>query len=260
MTDMCAEYAIADGVATITMNRPEALNAFNSALRRDLLALVRRAEGDPAVRVVVLRGSDRAFSVGADLKESYSPPYAQIEGQILEEYKPVLDAIATSAKTYIAAVRGPAAGIGLSFALNCDLMLMAEDAYLYLAFAPIALVPDGGATWHLVHALGYKRAFEAIADGRKISAVDCVALGLANHRFPHDGFDDVTHSYAQALAKRAPLALRYSKQIARNAMSDTLDATIRLEARLQNITMASADAREAVDAFFNKRVPVFRGC
>jgi len=159
-------------VGTITLQRPEAMNALNAALRSELLAQIQRAEEDGDVRVVVLTGGAKAFSVGADLKEPFNPPHEKVEGLIIEEYKPMLDAIAGSIKPYVAAVQGPAAGIGMSFALNCDLMLMAEEAYLYAAFVPIGLVPDGGATWHLVRAMGYKRAYQAIVEGRKIPAAE----------------------------------------------------------------------------------------
>jgi 2-(1,2-epoxy-1,2-dihydrophenyl)acetyl-CoA isomerase len=253
------DYQVEAGVATITLQRPEVLNAFNAALRRELLALIRRAEDDGGVRVVVIAGSAKAFSVGADLKETYSPPHEKVEGLILEEYKPILDAIAGSAKPYVAAIQGVAAGIGMSVALACDLMLMAADAYLYVAFAPIGLVPDGGATWHLVHAMGYKRAYQAIIEGRKISAAECLALGIANQVIESDDFAATAIAYAQGLAARAPLALRYSKQLARSAMCTTLDACIRDEAALQNLTITSRDAREAVQAFFEKRLPVFEG-
>ena len=138
----CTRYQVEAGVATITLQRPEAMNAFNAALRHELLAQIRRAEEDGDVRVVVLTGGAKAFSVGADLKEPYNPPHETVEGLIIEAYKPLLDAIAGSIKPSVAAVQGPAAGIGMSFALNCDLMLMAQDAYLYAAFAPIGL-PGG---------------------------------------------------------------------------------------------------------------------
>ncbi len=252
-------YQVEAGVATITLQRPEAMNAFNAALRTELLAQLLRAEEDGDVRVVVFIGGAKAFSVGADLKEPYNPPYEKVESLIIQEYKPMLDAIAGSNKPYVAAVQGPAAGIGMSFALNCDLMLMAEEAYLYAAFAPIGLVPDGGATWHLVRALGYKRAYQTIIEGRKMPAAECLALGLANQVIKSEGFPATVLAYAKSLAERAPLALRYSKQLARSAMCTTLDACIRDEAALQNITITSRDAREAVQAFFQKRPAVFEG-
>src|SRR5258708_5469689 len=259
MNEDCTRYQVEAGVATITLQRPEAMNAFNVALRSELLAQIRRAEEDGAVRVVVLTGGAKAFSVGADLKEPYSPAHETVEGLIIEEYKPMLDAIAGSTKPYVAAVQGPAAGIGMSFALSCDVRLRGEDAYLYAALAPIGLVPDGGATWPLVRALGYKRAYQAIIEGRKIPAGECLALGLANQVIKSEDFTAAVFAYAKSLAERAPLALRYSKPLARAAMCTTLQAVIRDETALQNIPIASHDAREAVQAFFQKRTPVFEG-
>jgi 2-(1,2-epoxy-1,2-dihydrophenyl)acetyl-CoA isomerase len=252
-------YHVEAGVATITLQRPEVMNAINAALRNELLVQIRRAEEDGDVCVVVLTGGANAFSVGADLKEPYNPPHEKVESLIIQEYKPMLDAIAGSTKPYVAAVQGPAAGIGMSFALNCDLMLMSEEAYLYAAFAPMGLVPDGGATWHLVRAMGYKRAYQAIIEGRRIPAAECLALGLANQVVERESFPATVLAYAKGLAERAPLALRYSKQLARGVMCSTLDACIREEAALQNITSASRDTREAVQAFFQKRPPVFEG-
>ena len=259
MNEPCTRYEVSDGVATITLHRPEAMNAFNAAMRSQLMDQFRRAEGDERVRVVVLTGAGRGFCAGADLKEPYDPPHSTVESLILDDYKPMLDAISGSAKPYVAAVHGAAAGIGMSFALSCDLLLMAQDAYLYCAFAPIGLVPDGGATWHLVHAMGYRRAFEAIVEGRKISAAECSALGLANKVLASDGFLSAAIERAKGLTEGPPLALRYSKQLARAAMSSTLDACIREEAVLQNITIGSEDSREAVQALFQKRRPVFVG-
>src|SRR5260370_27456181 len=240
----CTRYQVEAGVATITLQRPAAMNAFNAALRNELLAQIRRAEEDGDVRVVALTGGAKAFSVGADLKEPYNPPHETVEGLIIEAYKPLLDAIAGSTKPYVAAVQGPAACIALSFALNCDLMLMAEEAYLYAAFAPIGLVPDGGATWHLVHAMGYKRAYQAIIEGRKIPAAECLALGLANQVIKSEGFTATVLADAKGLAERAPLALRYSKQLARRAMRTPLDACIPDEAAPRKRTTASRDRRE----------------
>lgn len=252
-------YEKTNGVAIITMNRPEALNAFNASLRNDLLAAIRTADADHEIRAVLLTGAGRAFCVGADLKEPYNPPHETIEEQIMLEYKPILDLISGSHKPVIAAVRGPAAGIGASFAMACDLTIMASDAYLYLAFSAVALVPDGGATWHLVHALGYKRAFEAIVDGHKIPAARCVELGLANKVIPVDGFDAEARAFACLIATRAPLAVRYAKELARAATRSSLEQIIALEAQRQHITITSADAKEGAHAFFEKRAPRFSG-
>jgi 2-(1,2-epoxy-1,2-dihydrophenyl)acetyl-CoA isomerase len=249
-------YAVDEGVALITLNRPAVMNAFNRQMRAELLAAVRRAVADEAVRAVVLTGEGRAFSAGADLAEE-QPKLVQL--QLDEEFKPALMAIAESPKPFISAVNGAAAGIGSSFAMVCDLSVMAENAYIYQAFMAIGLVPDGGATWQLVRQLGRKRAFEVIVEGEKIKAARCLELGLANRVVPPERLLDEAMGWARALARKAPLALRYSKEGVAKAMQLDLADTISYEARLQNITFMSEDAREGVQAFFEKRPPVFKG-
>ena len=249
-------YAVDEGVALITLNRPAVMNAFNGQMRRELLAAVRRAIDDAAVRVVVLTGEGRGFSAGADLADGVP---ALVQQQIDEEYKPVLMAISEAPKPFISAVNGAAAGIGSSFAMACDLTVMADNAYIYQAFMAIALVPDGGATWHLVRQLGRKRAFEVIVEGERMSAARCLELGLANRVVPAERLLEETLAWARAIAKKAPLALRYSKEALNKAMQLDLADTISYEAKLQNITFISEDTREGVQAFFEKRPPVFKG-
>ena len=209
MTETAAvRYERRDAVALVTLNRPEVLNAFDAAMRRDVRIAIERANGDDAVRAVVLTGAGRAFCAGADLAEGASA--ATVEQILLEEYKPAIMAIARSTKPWIAAVNGAAAGIGSSFAMACDLMVMADNAYLYQAFMAIALIPDGGATWQLVRQLGPRRAFEMIVEGEKMRAARCVELGLANRVVPAAELLDNALGWAAVLSRKAPLALRYS--------------------------------------------------
>jgi 2-(1,2-epoxy-1,2-dihydrophenyl)acetyl-CoA isomerase len=158
-----------DSVVLVSLNRPEALNSFNATQRAELLAAVREVNEDESVRVAVLTGSGRAFSAGADLQETPENGEA-VETQLNEEYKPILMAISEAPKPWISAVNGACAGVGSSFAMACDLTVMADNAYMYQAFTAISLVPDGGATWHLVRTLGRKRAYEVIATGEKVRA------------------------------------------------------------------------------------------
>jgi len=240
----------------LRLNRPEVLNTFDARLRSDLRAAAERANADAGVQAVVLSGEGRAFSAGADLAEGLPPLVQRV---LDEEYKPALLAIAGSPKPWIAAVNGAAAGIGASFAMACDLVVMAANAYFYQAFMAIGLVPDGGATFHLVRQLGPKRAFEMIVDGEKMGAERCVALGLANRVVPDDEVVAEALRWASSLARKAPLALRYSKEALREAQARDLAEMISYEAKLQNLTLMSEDAREGVTAFLEKRPPVFRG-
>ena len=154
---------------------------------------------------------------------------------------------------------GAAAGVGSAYAMNCDLTVMAEDAYLYQAFAAISLIPDGGATWHLARTLGKKKAYELIALGEKLKAAKCLELGLCNRVVPADQLLDEAKAMATELAGRAPLSLRYAKQTVNAAMTESVDETISHEARLQKVCIASEDAKEGAKAFLQKRVPVFQG-
>ena len=251
-------YATRNRVATILLNRPKAMNAFETQLRLDLRAAIRQAELADEVRVIIISGAGRGFSAGADLQHGIEP-YDTIEAQILAEYKPFLMAIHNSPKLFISAVNGPCAGIATALAMVCDLTVMADDAYLYQAFAAIGLVPDGGASWHLVHALGYKRALQALVECEKITARDCLELGLANHVVAADELRPFTQSWAEKLAAGSPLAQRYTKELLRKATRLDLPEIIDLEAKAQITTSTSRDALHAVEAFFKKEKPRFEG-
>ena len=251
-------YATRNRVATILLNRPKAMNAFETQLRLDLRAAIRQAELADEVRVIIISGAGRGFSAGADLQHGIEP-YDTIEAQILAEYKPFLMAIHNSPKLFISAVNGPCAGIATALAMVCDLTVMADDAYLYQAFAAIGLVPDGGASWHLVHALGYKSALQALVECEKITARDCLELGLANHVVAADELMPFTQSWAEKLAAGSPLAQRYTKELLRKATRLDLPEIIDLEAKAQITTSTSRDALHAVEAFFKKEKPRFEG-
>ena len=247
-------------VALVSLNRPEALNSFNATLRRELHGAVEQVNADESVRVVVLTGSGRAFSAGADLQEvPESGSDFSVESQLNDEYKPILLGIAQAPKPWISAVNGACAGIGSSFAMACDLTVMADNAYMYQAFTAISLVPDGGATWHLVRTLGRKRAYEVVVSGEKISAQKCLEWGLCNQVVPADELVSHTLGWAGELSEKAPLALRYAKEALNAAIENSVDDTISTEARLQAICIDSEDAKEGVLAFMEKRPPVWQG-
>lgn len=247
-------------VAVVTMNRPKALNSFDAALRRDILRAAREVNADDSVRVVVLAGAGRGFGAGADLSEMpMSDPDWRVNDQLNHEYKPVMLEISRATKPWISAVQGPAAGVASAFAMVCDLTVMAEDAYIYQAFTAISLVPDGGATWHLVQTIGRKRAYEVIVTGEKVSASKCLDWGLCNRVVANDELMDQTLAWAEELAVKAPLSLRYAKEAVNDVAQVDLAQSISIEAELQQKCITSEDATEGATAFLEKRPPAWKG-
>jgi 2-(1,2-epoxy-1,2-dihydrophenyl)acetyl-CoA isomerase len=252
------KYEQDEAVAIITIDRPDAMNSFDGELRRELLGAFERAAGDKSVRAVVLTGEGRSFSAGADLKAGLGKDKT-IQEVLQEEYRPVLECIATMPQPVIAAVNGSAAGIGMSYALGCDLMIMADNAFLLSPFTTISLVPDGGLNWLLVHQLGYRRAFQLSIESQRITAALCVELGLANKAVPADKLVGEAVAWAKALSERAPLSIATTKQAMRHAASADWASTFDLEASNQDRLASSADSAEGIAAFFEKRKANFTG-
>lgn len=255
-------YTVDQKIATITLNRPQVRNSLCQKLRLELHEAVDKASADDNVRAVVLAASGAGFCAGADLTERL--PGAELDGFVTkvlnEEYNPLILAIKKSPKPFVCAINGAAAGVGASLALACDLVVMAEDAYLYSAFGAISLIPDGGAHKMLLEQLGSKRTYEMIALSQKLSAPHCVELGLANRVVPTDQLLEQATQFAAQVSAAAPLTLQYSKQILRDAQSYDLESVMALEAEIQNLLFRSKDFREGASAFFEKRKPEFEGC
>jgi len=250
------KYDLHDGVAVITLHRPEAMNSFNTELRAAVMDAFAKARDDDAVRAVVFTGEGRCFSAGADLKAGIDRDVSEI---LQVEYRPVLEAIAEIPKPVIGAIPGSAAGIGLSMALQCDLLIMADNAFLLSPFTTISLVPDGGLNWLLVRQLGYRRAFQLSVESERIPAARCVELGLANKAVPADDLMDAALEWARSLAARAPLSVAATKKVMRLAADHNWSSAYDLEAELQGQLLASEDNKEGIQAFFEKRAPKFKG-
>ena len=259
MSEFATVKIVLEGaVALVVMNRPDSLNAFDAQLRAELLAAINRINADSVVRIAILTGEGRAFCAGADLSEAIPEGFSVIE-QLNDEYKPILMAITNAPKPWIAAVNGAAAGIGSAFAMNCDLTVMAEDAYLYQAFTAIGLIPDGGVTWHLARSIGRKRAYELMVSGEKLRADRCLELGLCNRVVPVERLRDEALNWARELADKAPLSLRYAKNALNQSMEISIADAISHEAELQQICVDSEDSKEGVQAFMEKRPASFTG-
>lgn len=255
---MTVRYETPDeAVALITLDRPQQLNAFNKQMRGDLTDAVCRASADAAVRAVVITGEGRGFSAGADVTDAAMGRI--VEDVLNTEYAAFLSVIQTMEKPVIAAVNGPAAGIGMSLALTCDLRVIAADAYLMSAFANIGLVPDGGLSWLLTQEVGYARAYQLAIEAEKISPERCLELGLVNRVAEAGGAGAEALAWARSLSARAPLALAATKRAFRAAAQDGLRNAHAYEAMLQNRLLASEDCREGVAALLQKRKPAFKG-
>jgi 2-(1,2-epoxy-1,2-dihydrophenyl)acetyl-CoA isomerase len=252
---------VQDGVGTMTLNRPDALNAWIPRLGDDMLEALDAFAHDRAVRVIVVTGAGRAFSSGADLKafDVASDGTIDVLTPLRESYNPVLQRVRTVAKPVIAAVNGPAAGIGCSLALACDLVVAAASAYFLLAFVNVGLTLDGGVAQSLTARAGAGRALEMGLLGDRIDAPRALAWGLANQIADDDGFGNAVAQLAGRLAAGAPGAFAAIKRsVNRHAyagFAEQLDA----EAVLQQERVNSRDAREGVLAFTEKRPPHFTG-
>jgi 2-(1,2-epoxy-1,2-dihydrophenyl)acetyl-CoA isomerase len=246
---------VADGVATLTLNRPETLNAINAEMRRELLAAFKSLGRDGTVRAVILTGEGRGFSSGADLRDGP----ADFRRMLQTEYNPIIRAMRALPPPIIAAVNGVAAGAGVSLALACDLVYAVEDARFIQAFVKIGLVPDTGSTRVLVRALGRHRAAQLIFTGDPMSAAEALASGLVNVVVPADELLRAVRAAAVRLAASPTRAIAYAKRLINAADETGLDATLDLEAALQELAGRTDDHAEGLAAFAEKREPRFVG-
>lgn len=250
---------VADGIATITLDRPDALNALTVAMKGELLAAFRAVGKDRAVRAVVLTGAGRAFCAGQDLKERLQPDAAPLAVEVRERYNPIIRAMRALDQPIVGAVNGVAAGAGASLAMACDLRVAAEGASFTLAFGRIGLVPDSGSTWFLPRLVGPAKAAELALLAEPMSAADAERFGLVSRVVPVASVVDEARAVALRLAALAPRALALTKHALDRSWSSSLDAALDDEAYLQGIAGATADHAEGIAAFLEKRPPQFTG-
>ena len=246
----------AGGICRITLNRPEVMNALNGALRRDLTAALR--EGWSA-RVIVLTGAGRGFCSGQDLADASALEAGGIEAVLTDEYVPMIRAIVDAPVPVIAAVNGVAAGAGANLALACDLVIACESAVFIQAFARIGLIPDAGGTSFLPRRVGLQRAMGAALLAEPVPARQAEAWGMIWEAVPDDRYAEVVAARATQLAAGPTGAYGALKQALRGAFDQPLEAQLALEAQLQGRCGASADFREGVAGFHERRVPRFIG-
>ncbi len=254
-------YAVDGGVATITLNRPGAMNGLDVATKEALLDAVRRAEADSAVRCVVLTGTGRAFCVGQDLKEHIeileSSDAESLFRTVEEHYNPIVTAVATMAKPVVAAVNGVAAGAGASLAFACDLRVLAPSAGFNLAFAGVALSCDTGSSWTLPRMVGRAKALELLYFPRTIGAEESLELGLATT--VAEDLEAEVAELARRLADGPTVAYGAIRRAVEFAAGHGLAESLEFEAAMMTLTGGTEDHRAAVTAFVGKQQPVFRG-
>jgi 2-(1,2-epoxy-1,2-dihydrophenyl)acetyl-CoA isomerase len=253
-----------DGVATIELNRPEALNAWNKQLGLDLLAALEQVAEDDAARAVVLTGAGRAFSSGADLKDAGGGDFTP-EGRpdvykvLTERYHPIMHAIRELGKPVIASVNGPAVGIGCSLALCCDLIVAAQSSYFLLAFVNIGLVPDGGSSLFVPTRVGFARASELSLLGERLPAEQALQWGLINRVVADERLHDEVAALAARLAGGPTRSYAGTKRQLNNWLYPRMAEQLELEAQIQQEMAGSDDFIEGAMAFAEKRSPRFQG-
>jgi 2-(1,2-epoxy-1,2-dihydrophenyl)acetyl-CoA isomerase len=255
-------YDVTDGLATITLNRPDAMNALDDATKDALRDTLRQAAGDPAVRAVLLTGNGRAFCVGQDLKEHIT--HLREQGgsaltTVAEHYNPITLAIASMPKPVVAGVNGVAAGAGAGFAFAADYRVVADTAAFNTAFAGIALTADSGMSWSLPRLVGPSRAQDLLLFPRSVKAQEALELGLANKVVPADRLAEEALATARTLAEGPTAAYAAIKESLAFGASHSLAETLEKEAELQVRAGSSRDHRAAVDAFVQKEKPRYTG-
>ena len=250
------------GELRITLDRPEAMNAWNKQFGLDLLAAVEQAAGDDEVRAVVITGAGRAFSSGADLKAGFDPTpsgHPDVHTVLMERYHPIITGIRRMPKPVVAAVNGPAVGIGLSLALAADLVIAAESAYLLLAFVNIGLVPDGGSSLLVPSRVGFARAAEMAMLGERIPAPKALDWGLINRVAADDALVAESDALLERLANGPTLAYAGAKRQLNHWLYGRMAEQLEFEAAVQQELVGSPDFAEGVAAFVERRPAVFRG-
>jgi 2-(1,2-epoxy-1,2-dihydrophenyl)acetyl-CoA isomerase len=256
------KWELSGGVGRITLDRPDSLNAWTAELGRELKQAVTGDAADPAVRAVLITGAGRGFSSGADLKEGFDPAedgLPDIRKELHELYHPIIAGVRRLEKPVVAAVNGPAVGIGASLAFACDLVLAARSAFFGLAFVNIGLMPDGGSTLFVPAAVGKARAFQMALLGERVPAEQALEWGLVNRVVDGEELEPEASALVARLAEGPTRSYASSKQALNRMLYPDLDGQLDLEAELQHALARTSDFQEGVAAFVEKREAVFQG-
>lgn len=260
---MPVQREVADGVAVITLDRPDVLNAFDDELGASLLEAVESAAADDAVRCIVITGAGRAFSSGEDLgalRSTYEAGEApELGDTLIRRYNPLIAAITSAPKPVVAAVNGVAAGAGASLVLACDYRIASEKAKLVIAFVKVGLIPDSGALWFLGRMIGISRAWQLAASGDPLDARRAYEFGIFHDVVGDEDFADRWRAFAGELAAGPTRAFALTKSLLHGAAARSLDEQLQAEIDAQTQAGRSTDHLEGVQAFLEKRGPRFTG-
>ncbi len=254
------QFNINDAVAIIRLNRPAVFNSFNRAMALEVQAALDECNHDHSVRAIYLTGEGKAFCAGQDLQEvsdqTNAPSFKTILG---EHYNPIIERLRGIEKPIVCGVNGVAAGAGANIALACDITVAAESASFIQAFSKIGLVPDSGGTYILPRLIGFAKASALMMLGEKVSATDAAAMGMIYKTLPTEGFDEAALAIAQHLAQMPTKGLGYTKRLLNMSFENILSEQLEAEDKYQTLAGSTADYREGVTAFLEKRKPVFKG-
>lgn len=251
-------YEKQGGVATITLNRPQALNAFTPQMNSEFQDALKDADGDKSVRCFLITGSGRAFCAGQDLKGRTPDKKGSLGASLRERYNPIILRLRRTEKIAIAAVNGVAAGAGCNLALGCDLRIASEEAKFIQAFVRVGLAPDSGGSFFLPRLVGLSKAMELLVLGEPIDAKEALRLGLVAKVVPTNELSAAAREIAERIA-RGPRSVGLIKRAVNRSLLPELEAQLEYEASLQEIAGRSTDYDEGVRAFLEKRPPAFKG-
>ncbi|ASJ55772.1 2-(1,2-epoxy-1,2-dihydrophenyl)acetyl-CoA isomerase [Brevibacillus formosus] len=252
-------FEVSEGVAVVTLNRPDKFNAFTAVMNKEIIDALKQAQKDADVRCIVLTGAGRAFNAGQDLSDVSGGGDVDYGGFLRDRYNPMILQFQKTEKPIIAAVNGVAAGAGMSVALACDIRLASEKASFVNAFVNIGLVPDSGGCYYLPRIVGIGKALELAMTGEKVSAEEALRIGLVNQVYPAESFMEDALAYARKLASLPTKGIGLIKRTMYKGLEMGLEETLEYEAFAQEAAGSTADHKEGVTAFMEKRAPRFTG-